>query len=275
MYQIKNREESFKLPKLDNITICGYSISAYRTGYLILPYKIYLDAGLPSPIPPNLILLSHGHNDHIASLYSLLIEGTNTPVLLPKNITSNIQQILNGFSSLNSGKKVKYNNWQPLSTNNYQINICKQKLEINSYSLDHTVECLGYSIDKISKKLKDKFTNIPGHKLKDIKKKENIHDEFYIPILLFVSDTGKSILDTLPFNKYPLVIIECTFFDEDHYLESVKRKHLHWNDLEPIVSKNIDTIFILGHFSSRYTIEYIKEKETIITNKYKNIKIWI
>jgi len=275
MYQIKHREQIFKLPKLDNITICGYSISAYRTGYLILPYKIYLDAGLPSPIPPNLILLSHGHNDHIASLYSLLVEGNKTQVLLPKNMTNNVQQLLNNYSSLNSGKKIKYNNWQPINATTFQTTISNNEFNINTFILDHSVDCVGYSIDKNSKKLKNEYINHSGEDLKKLKKITNIYDDLVVPVLLFISDTGKSILSTLPFNKYSLVIIECTFFAEEHYEEAVLRKHLHWNDLEPIIKLNSSTKFILGHFSSRYSIDFLKEKEKILYNKYSNIIFWI
>ena len=72
-------------------------------------------------------------------------------------------------------------------------------------------------------------------------------EENKIPILLFISDTGKSILGTLPFNNYPIVIIECTFLEEEHYEEAEKRKHLHWKDLYPIIQTNPETTFILGH----------------------------
>ena len=95
MYQIRNKTIRFKLPKLDFISISGFSRSKYRTGYLIQPYNIYLDAGLPCPITPNLILLSHSHLDHNAGLYSILIEGENTPVMLPDTDVANTKKMLN------------------------------------------------------------------------------------------------------------------------------------------------------------------------------------
>ena len=35
----------FKIPKIDYITITGYSKSSFRTGFIIEPYNICLDAG--------------------------------------------------------------------------------------------------------------------------------------------------------------------------------------------------------------------------------------
>ena len=115
MYQIRNKTIRFKLPKLDFISISGFSRSKYRTGYLIQPYNIYLDAGLPCPITPNLILLSHSHLDHNAGLYSILIEGENTPVMLPDTDVVNTKKMLNAFSCLNSGKNITYYNWFPIT----------------------------------------------------------------------------------------------------------------------------------------------------------------
>ena len=96
-------------------------------------------------------------------------------------------------------------------------------------------------------------------------------EENNIPILLFISDTGKSILKNIPFNNYQIVIIECTFFEKNHYEEAEKRKHLHWNDLCPIIKDNSLTTFILGHFSCRYNDEYLKLKSEEIKKEYNNI----
>jgi ribonuclease Z len=94
-------------------------------------------------------------------------------------------------------------------------------------------------------------------------------------MILFVSDTGKSILSKLPFSNHKIVIIECTFIEDKHYEDSVRKKHLHWKDLEPIISSNKETIFILGHFSVRYNNSYLIEKEKELQSKYTNMKFWI
>ena len=69
---------------------------------IIKPFNIHLDAGLHSPYEPSLILLSHGHFDHIASLYSLLDKNSKCPVMLPNNLVQNTNNMLLTFKKLNS-----------------------------------------------------------------------------------------------------------------------------------------------------------------------------
>ena len=110
MYHIFNTKKTITLEKIGPITISGYSRSNYKTGYLIQPFNIYLDCGAESPIPPNLICISHGHLDHISALYSLLINSSKCTVLLQDSIKGNVQNMLNSMSSLNNGKNTIYNN---------------------------------------------------------------------------------------------------------------------------------------------------------------------
>ena len=273
MYQISTKEETFALSKVGNITIKGYSRSMYRTGYLIQPYNIYLDAGLPSPVPASLVLVSHGHYDHIASLFSLLVDSENSVVMMPASIKSSVQKMLDGFRMLNSGTGLSFRNWTPITTLYHEMVVNNKNITIETFELDHRVVCHAYGIKQIHKKLKEEYINLSESEIIELKKTTNITTNVSYPILLFISDTGKSVLTKLPFNEYSLVIIECTFIDDDHYSEACKRKHLHWNDLEPLIKSNPQTTFILGHFSCRYKDDYLKKFSKSVV--YTNVKFWI
>lgn len=67
-------------------------------------------------------------------------------------------------------------------------------------------------------------------------------------------------------STYPVVFIECTFFQPDHKEAAASSLHLHWSDLRSFVLEHRDTTFVLIHFSRRYSDEEInsffdKERE--------------
>lgn len=275
MFQITNREETFTLLKTNPITIKGFSRSAYRTGYFIKPYNIYLDAGLPYCVPANLILVSHGHNDHIASLYSILKEGRSPVVALPKKIIDDVQHMLNSTYNLDTNSNTLFNGWKPTGDESFPIKLNGTNFRIDCYNLDHRVPCKAYGITEFKRKLKNMYQELSGKEISLLKQKVDIYDLEENGILLFVSDTGKSALKSLPFDKYQIVIIECTFLDECHYNESIKRKHLHWFDLEPILKNYPHIQFIFGHFSSRYKNDFIQEFYSEKKSIYSNVIFWI
>lgn len=275
MFQITNREETFSLNRLNPITIKGYSKSAYRTGYFIKPYNIYLDAGLPYDVPANLVLLSHGHNDHVASLYSILKISNSPVVAMPREIVSPVQHLMNYYNILDTNCRNPFINMSVNHEDSFSIKINGSNMEIDTFRLDHRVPCKAFGISEIKNKLKDEFRDLTGKELGILKKKTNIYDYDKIGVVLFVSDTGKNALSRLPFHNYQIVIIECTFIDDEHYQESIKRKHLHWNDLTMIIKANPDTKFILGHFSTRYKDEFLINFSEEIKDEYPNVIIWI
>ena len=264
---------------IDQFELIGFSSGAFKTGLVILPYKIFLDAGVISQYEPNLILITHGHNDHVGELYNILIGNSRkfkVPIVSTPNLIKLIENFLNSNMSMNCGFYSKYNKWQPIGlVNKHRFIIQSKNIEIEAYKMDHTVECIGYGISEIRDKLKVEFINKTTEELIDIKKTYKITEEKEFPIILFCGDTGNSILDKLPFDKYPIVIIESSFFHIDHILEAREKKHMHISDLEPYFIKYKETKFILIHFSSRYNIDEIKKYQKEYQEKYSNVIFFI
>lgn len=254
--------------------IKGYSRGSLRTGFILYPCKIFLDAGIPVNIKPNVILITHGHQDHIDSLYNHLLDTENVQVIGCNNLINNLQGYLSACRTLNAGFKIDYNNWNPtVIIDNLIININNIKYFIEGIKLDHEVECIGYGISEIRNKLKDEYINCTKKEIETLKKSTEITFEYNYPILFFCGDTNYTSLDILPFDKYPVFIIECTFFLSEHIKEARYKKHLHINDLILIFNKYINTKFILIHFSCRYDKKQLNEFKNIYN--FPNVIFWI
>ena len=65
--QVKNIywQKQWKIPGT-SWQICGYSRSAYRTGFYITELDLMLDAGPQNFSKPKTILITHSHINHLA-----------------------------------------------------------------------------------------------------------------------------------------------------------------------------------------------------------------
>lgn len=255
----------------------GFSRGGLRTGFILLPHKIFLDAGVPTPIKPNLILITHGHQDHIDSLYNHFIDNPEKIEVVGNiNLLTFLQDYLDSCKSVNAMKKSKFTNWVPrpiIST--IDVTICNTKYNIKAYNLDHEVETFGYGLEEVRTKLKEEYHGLEQNTLENLKKDNvNIMENKNYPILFFCGDMGYTSLETLPFESYPIFIIECSFLEPEHISEARSKQHLHINDLIPYVEKYQETQFIFIHFSCRYHKNLIKQYQNDF--KYlKNLLFWI
>jgi ribonuclease Z len=272
MSEINDKFKEIELNKIYKLT--GYSRGAFRTGFILLPHKIFLDAGLPFNLVPNIIFITHTHQDHINNLFSLLLSGKKIPVVCTNKSLLLLGKYVDSNYSLNCGKERKFPNWTPVQLGkcfNYKINNILFKIE--TIQLDHEIETVGYGFSEIKNKLKECYLSKTSQEIIELKKTEQITEEKLNPIIFFCGDTSYKSLMILPFEKYPYFIIECTFLFPEHLEDARQKKHLHISDLIPYFEKYDQTTFILIHFSCRYSHHEIKEYQK--KYDYKNIIFWL
>ncbi len=258
-----------------NYKLKGFSRGSLRTGFILYPHKIFLDAGVPTPIKPNMILITHSHQDHIDSLYTHLLDNKKIEVIGNIRLLPLLQNYLDSCKTLNCMEKKKFTNWIPKPIiNQTRVTVNSTKINVEAISLDHEIECFGYGLSEIRTKLKEEYLNKPEEELKILSKTKEITQEYFYPILFFCGDMGFTSLYNLPYDKYKLFIIECTFLHDNHIKEAEEKQHLHIKHLIPIVEKYSEINFIFIHFSCRYNKTEIKE----YMKKYdqlKNVTFWI
>jgi ribonuclease Z len=128
-----------------------------------------------------------------------------------------------------------------------------------------------FDVEQMTEK---KIQQLKTEKIIELKKQGiNINEDFEHPLMCYLGDTNEYILKNPILDKFKLIMIECTFLDDDHIKEAKDNRHMHWIHLKTYVILHPDTTFILYHFSFRYTKVYIKsffEKENI-----NNIYPWV
>lgn len=240
-------------------TLRGHSRGSEKTGFYIPQLKLMFDAGITTYFDPQTILITHGHLDHSNALPLILAsaavaERPSPVVCCPRETLHQFEQFVHAAYQLNYGVTdgrlkrfvgVGHGDIVPLERAGHFAKV---------YRLDHSVPSIGYGIFEEREKLKDEFKSLSGKEISQLRKQQvNVVDFVPNPILVFVCDTSIHIFKTCPeLLNFPLILVECTFFEPELLELAHQSKHIHWLDLQPIVVSHPKITFILMHFSMRY-----------------------
>jgi ribonuclease Z len=268
--------------------IIGYSRACYRTGFYIRHLDLMIDAGPQKSGNPKTILITHCHADHIANVPFTLIEmdpaggrvSSLPDIFVHEKSKTRLHNYIAAMFSANYATDFKGSvaNYIPVKGSDvldYTANNTKIRIEV--FACTHDVPTVAYGISTKKQRLKEEYFDLKGNAkaLVELKKKGiEITETSYEPNIAFIWDTTIHIFRSNPgILKYPVIMIECTFLYDDDYEQSLTKKHIHWKSLRPHVVNNPDTIFVLIHFSLRYTEQEIAaffKKEGLA-----NVKPWL
>ena len=267
-------QKNWKIPQT-SWSICGYSRSAYRTGFYIPELNLMLDAGPQNFNKPDFILITHTHIDHIACLpFTLIGDATNVQLYGPVKAEEKVVNYINAMFSVNAMATLHTENsvfkYNGMNANSF-FSICanKSNMEIEVFKCDHAIPTISYGLSEIKIKLKDEFR---GKDIAYLKKQgfEVTHEISYKK-LAYVCDTSIKVFDLNPtILDYPVIFIECTFLYDDELQNAIDTRHIHWKQLRPIIVANPNTKFMLFHFSQRYRDveinEFFSQESESLTN---------
>lgn len=276
--------KSWKIPGTP-WSICGYSRSAFRTGFYVPELNMMLDAGPQSFNKPDNILITHSHIDHLACLPLTLIGEANSnhtfhiygPSQAKKYIDKYIKSMFeaNALVDIDEIPWYRYHGLFPQES--FRITMNKTDLEIVVFECDHSIPTISYGITEIKQKLKDEYLGLPGKDIGNLRKAGvAITHEVKHKRLAYVCDTSIKVFDLNPdILNYAVIFIECTFFSPDELEHATDKSHIHWEQLKPYVIGKPDSLFVLFHFSQRYRdIEIAEFFQKEVDNGIKNIYWW-
>ncbi|KAL2164300.1 hypothetical protein VTH06DRAFT_3516 [Thermothelomyces fergusii] len=126
-----------------------------------------------------------------------------------------------------------------------------QTYTATAFACDHTVPCLGYVFSAVTPKLRPEYRGLPGPELRALREERGVDltAPVAVPVFAFLGDTTASVLAAGP---------EWLFLWDEHRDQAARTRHTIWADLEPVVRRHPDTVFVLTHFSLRYSDEDVR-----------------
>ena len=217
----------------------------------------------------DLILITHLHGDHIIGLIGLLSTMGNSgktedlTIVGPKGITEAMKAIKVLVEYLPYNLRIIENPNTSFSLENHSV---FKDLEISTLELDHSTECLGYSLyfkrtPKFNIK-KAKLNNVPQCLWSKLQKTDSIfYDRKMYTSDMILGDDRKGIkisfvtdtrfLLTIPdfIRDSDLFVCEAMYGDDMDISKAVKNKHMTFTEAASLASLGNVKKLLLTHFS--------------------------
>lgn len=287
--------ETYNLGK--DLMLQGFSRAGDRTGFIIksrtkqLGY--FLDCGVNTYKKPKNIFITHSHLDHSQITPFVLSRDDKVNIYcldILKPLIDNYvisSQTLNDCDPdithlrkpqiewilINADDNINNTN----NTNNTHYKIIQSNIIMKPVKCYHSVPSIGYRFYETKQKLKKEYIGLKGNQIKQLRLDGiSIVEDINVPLFTFLGDTHKDFEKTFDdIEQMPVIIIECTSFDDDMRSEKdmYERGHMHWFNILDLAKKYPKTLFAIIHFSRKYSTEFLENINK--SNKLDNIMLII
>lgn len=274
--------ETTRFPIDPSTTLVGRSRAGDATAFAIPELKWLFDCGTRvQPWKPHTIFLTHTHSDHVHHLFRFREKDRPPTIYLPKAGVPFVEACLKAYqemidceSSTNEpGETPTQADYILRATQPNEEFVVSQggnKFVVRTLSMDHRIPCLGYSIFKLQSRLKDEYKG--RNDIRELRKSGvQVTTTEEKPLFCFLGDTTASVFEQYPElpRQHSVVVVECSFIDDQSKERATITKHMHWDDLQPIVAAHPATMFVLIHFSLKYSA--LKLRNFFREQQYDNI----
>lgn len=242
----------------------GVSVAGEATAVQVPELDIGFDIGdCPrAMLTSNLIAISHGHMDHIASLIYYFSQrsfqgmGTGKVVCHP-DLVEPIHNLMGALVDIERQRTP----YEVVAMNPEEQIPLKGNVVVRAFSTIHTVPSLAYACVELRSKLRADLVGLPQEQLMALKEKgEEITELHEIPQVTYMGDTlwGKhferpEVLDA------KVLITECTFLEPGHRKRAGVGKHLHLDDIVRLLEMFRGEHVVLTHMSRRTNLNVVRK----------------
>ncbi|MHC4444289.1 MAG: MBL fold metallo-hydrolase [Planctomycetota bacterium] len=264
--------------RINHILIQGFSLAGEETVIALPEMNLAFDVGRAPReiIGIDHICLSHGHMDHAAGIayYFSQRNFQGAPpgtVLVQHQLVPAIEDLMQVWGRI-EGHISPYNIVGVDQDEDFTLN---RNLIIRPFRVCHPGPTLGFSAIEVRKKLKPEYSDLSGQQIVNLKKAgQTVEYRLEIPKVAFCGDsTIGDFLDHDHVRNAQILIIECTFFEDDHLERARKGQHLHITDWPQLMERINCPNVILHHVSRRTGIRQAKQILAEILSKVDRQRI--
>jgi ribonuclease Z len=129
----------------------------------------------------------------------------------------------------------------------------RRGLFVRAFTVNHTAGSVGFTLVERRHKLKTEFMGKSGPQLVELKREGiAIEEQTEVPLLTYTGDTALGRFLELDFVRQSrAVLVECTFFDQEHRERARAGRHIHVDDLPKVFAAIPEAQIMLVHVTRR------------------------
>ena len=252
--------------RIGGIRVLGYSLAGEETVIAVPELNVCFDPGRAPPeiIPIDNLCLSHGHMDHAAGVAYYLSQRSfvgNSPgrVIVHRCFAQAVQRLMSVWADLEG----HHSPGVILGVTAGDEIPIRRNLVVQAFDVNHCRGALGFVAVERRHKLKAEYADYTGPQLVELKKKGiEIHHHLDMPLVAHCGDTAVGrFLDLDHVRNAQVLLLECTFFTDEHMSRARDGRHIHARDLPDILRGLNNPNVVLTHLTRRIGI---REAKTIL-----------
>lgn len=246
--------------QLGDIRLLGFSLAGEESVIAAPELNVCFDVGRAPRdiICIDHVLLTHGHMDHAAGLAYYFSQrnfiGTSPgTALVPAPLEAPIRDLLRVWGSIEG----HVSQATVIGLRPGEEHELRRGLVARTFAVNHGVPALGFSVVDVRLKLRPEFADKTGPELVALKKQGvQIQYTLEVPLVTYCGDTAEGgFLDLDIVRKARVLILECTFFDDDHIRRARAGRHMHAKDVARILPRLDCEHVLISHVTRRTSLK--------------------
>jgi len=253
---MKLKTRKLSVLEFNDFTLAGYSVAGEESVIVVPELDCVLDIGKcpREALGVNHMLLTHGHMDHAAGLTYWFaqrdFQGVQRSIaLVPETLVEPIEGLLRAWGRV-EGHIPPHTLVGMRHGEDYEI---RRGLVARAFGTRHTRGSLGFCLIDVRQKLKQEFLGLEGRDIVELKKKGvPITNRVEAPLVAYLGDTAADNYADLSYvANAKVLLLECTFFDEEHRSRARAGRHLHVKDIGTVLEGMNNERILLVHVTRR------------------------
>ena len=250
---------------VERVELSGVSVAGVETCIEVPSLRLLLDLGRcsRSAVSQPLVLVSHGHLDHIGAVAQhaarrALLGMSEGTYVVPAAVAPQVEELFNAAGALD-GQVIPR---RVVALAPGQDHPLGKGRVLRPFQTFHRVPSQGYTVWETRSRLKAEFQGLPGPRLGELRRQGVELDEAHeVARLSFTGDTRVEVLEHTPeLQQTECLVIEASFLNElVPTAEARAMGHIHLDELIDRAALLPATDVVFSHFSARYGADDVRD----------------